>query len=63
MTLAELKEVNGLAEPARLVVGQPLLVPLKRAADDPQLPDLPVTPVSLPKALQAARNTAQSKRE
>ena len=42
-------------EPEAIVPGQPLLVPLKDGAGDPQLPDLPATPVSLPKAIQAAK--------
>ena len=43
--VAELKQVNGLSLQRKLVVGQPLLVPLKEGADNPDLPDLPVTPV------------------
>jgi len=62
MTLTELKELNGLQNQKRLVAGQPLLVPLKQGADE-ELLDLPVSPVSLPKAVQAAKNAAQSKRE
>ena len=61
MTLAELKEVNGLQNQARLVVGQPLLVPLKEGAAEPQLPDLPLAPLSLPKALQVAKASAQTR--
>jgi hypothetical protein len=53
--------VNGLQNQKRLAVGQPLLVPLIGGASDPQLPDLPATPVSLPKALQAAKAAAHSK--
>ena len=34
MTLAELKQVNGLANQQRIVAGQPLLVPLKDGADE-----------------------------
>ncbi len=62
MTLAELKEVNGLATQRKLLVGQPLLVPLKGSSDNLQLPDLPVSAVPLTKALQAAKSSAQSKR-
>lgn len=62
MTLAELKQVNGLQTQRRIVTGQPLLVPLKNGTSDPELPDLPATPVTLPKALQAAKAAAQSKR-
>ena len=62
MTLAELKQVNGLQNQKRLSVGQPLLVPLKGGASDPQLPDLPATPLSLPKAIQAAKAAAHTKK-
>src|SRR5436190_6388960 len=55
MTLSELKQVNGLVPQQRIVTGQPLLVPLKEGEANPQLPDLPATPLSLPKALRAAR--------
>jgi membrane-bound lytic murein transglycosylase D len=62
MTLSELKQVNGLQGQKRIVAGQPLIVPLKEGAAEPQFPDLPVTPVSLPRAIQAAKNAAHSKR-
>ena len=62
MTLAELKELNGLQNQKKLVVGQPLLVPLKEGSGDPQLLDLPATPVSLPKAIMAAKAAAHSSR-
>lgn len=62
MTLAELKEVNGLATQRKLLVGQPLLVPLKGSSENLQLPDLPVNPVPLNKALQVAKGSAQTKR-
>ena len=58
MTLEELKQVNGLQAQNKLVVGQPLLVPLREGAGEPQLPDLPVAPLSLPKAIQAAKDAA-----
>jgi membrane-bound lytic murein transglycosylase D len=61
MTLAELKEVNGLANQRKLVVGQPLLVPLKGSSENLQLPDLPANPLSLGKALQVARNSGPSR--
>jgi membrane-bound lytic murein transglycosylase D len=59
ITLTELKQLNGLQNQKKLVPGQPLLVPAKNGAD-PQLPDLPVTPVpvSIPKAVQAAKAAA-----
>ncbi|MGZ5095340.1 MAG: transglycosylase SLT domain-containing protein [Burkholderiales bacterium] len=62
MTLAELKQVNGLASQRRIVTGQPLLVPVKGGVENPQFPDLPVNPVPLPRAIQAAKNSAHSKR-
>ena len=61
MTLAELKQVNGLSGHKRIVAGQPLLVPLKTSAKEPELPDLPATPVSLPKAVQAAKASAHAR--
>ena len=63
MTLAELKQVNGLQNQKRLVVGQPLLVPLKAGDGEPDLPDLPATPVSLPKAIQAVKNAVNARRQ
>jgi membrane-bound lytic murein transglycosylase D len=62
MTLAELKQVNGLAHQRKIVTGQPLLVPLKGGAAEPTLPDIPVNPVPLQKAIQAAKLNAHSKR-
>ena len=62
MTLAELKEVNGLPNQRRIVTGQPLLVPLQDGAAAPQLPDLPVNPVPLQKAVQAAKQNARTTR-
>ena len=62
MTLTELKQVNGLAGQRRIVAGQPLLVPLQGGDAEPHLPDLPVTPVTLPKAIQAAKASAKAKR-
>jgi membrane-bound lytic murein transglycosylase D len=59
ITLAELKKVNGL-ENQRIVTGQPLLVPLKENAGEPQLPELPARPVTLPKAIQAAKTAAKT---
>lgn len=62
MSLAELKQVNGLQSQKTIVAGQPLLVPLKEGAAEPDFPDLPVTPVTLPAAIKAAKAAAQSKR-
>ena len=61
ITLTELKQLNGLQNQKKLVPGQPLLVPAKTGAN-PQLPDLPVTPVSIPKAVQAAKAAAVANR-
>jgi membrane-bound lytic murein transglycosylase D len=55
MTLAELKQLNGLQHQKRLVVGQPLLVPIKEPVAEPKLPDIPSNPVPLQKAMQAAK--------
>lgn len=54
MTLTELKHLNGLPYRKKIATGQPLLVPVRGNAE-PDLPDLPAAPVSLPKALNAAR--------
>ena len=62
MTVAELKEVNGLQNQRKLVVGQPLLVPIVGVVENPQLPDLPVNPVPLQKALIAAKNSAPTRK-
>ena len=46
MTLAQLKEVNGVNGTKKIVAGQTLLVPLKGTAE-PHLPDLPAPKVTL----------------
>jgi LysM repeat protein len=46
MTLAELKQVNGVTG-KKVVPGQTLLVPLKAGAAEPILPDLPAPKVTL----------------
>lgn len=61
MTLAELKQVNGLHSQRRVVAGQPLLVPIKGGATDPQLLDLPANPVKV-KASAVAKKGAQTKK-
>ena len=61
MTLAELKQANGLHSQKRLVAGQPLLVQIKGGADDPQLLDLPANPLASAKSAQA-KKTAQANR-
>jgi hypothetical protein len=53
MSVAELKQVNNINSRNRFRIGQPLLVPVKAGAE-PNLPDLPATPVSLPRAYKTA---------
>lgn len=55
MSVAELKQVNGIGGTNKFHTGQPLLVQAT-AGTAPNLPDLPATPVSLPKAYKAARS-------
>jgi membrane-bound lytic murein transglycosylase D len=62
MTLTELKQVNGLANQRKLVVGQPLLVPFNSGTESPQFPDLPLNPVPLSRAIQAAKINAHTRR-
>jgi hypothetical protein len=62
MTVAELKEVNGVANQRKLVIGQPLLVSIQGGVDNPSLPDLPVNPVPLQKALLAAKASAHTRK-
>jgi hypothetical protein len=62
MTLAELKQVNGLVNQKKLVIGQPLLVPMKGGAENASLPDLPVNPVPLQKAFIAATTNAHTRK-
>jgi membrane-bound lytic murein transglycosylase D len=56
ISVSELKEVNGIGGKTGFRPGQPLLVPVKEGAT-PNLPDLPATPVSLPRAYKTARST------
>lgn len=56
ISVSELKEVNGISGRTPLRPGQPLLVPVKEGMA-PNLPDLPATPVTLPRAYKAARTT------
>jgi len=56
MSVNELKQVNNITTSNMFRTGLPLLVPVKEGAT-PNLPDLPATPVSLPKAYKAARTT------
>ena len=59
MSVNELKQVNNITASNKFRTGLPLLVPVKDGAT-PNLPDLPATPVSLPKAYKAARTTHAS---
>lgn len=59
ISLTELKQINGIKGKKKISTGQSLLVPITGSAD-PHLPDLPAQPVTLPKAVKAARN-AQKK--
>jgi membrane-bound lytic murein transglycosylase D len=59
MSVTELKQVNNITASNNFRTGLPLLVPVKDGAT-PNLPDLPATPVSLPKAYKAARSTHAS---
>ena len=56
ISVSELKEVNGISGRTPLRPGQPLLVPVMEGTT-PNLPDLPATPVTLPRAYKAARAT------
>lgn len=55
MSMAELKQVNGIGGKTKFHTGLPLLVQVNDGTS-PNLPDLPATPVSLPKAYKAARS-------
>jgi len=63
LTVARLKEINGIT-PAnarnKVAAGRPLLVPAGSTAE-PNLPNLPATPVTLPRAIQAAANKPGAK--
>jgi len=60
MSLAQLKEINGIHGRKKITTGFALLVPVKGNAE-PNLPDLPAARVTLPKAVKAARYYAQRK--
>jgi len=47
MTLAQLKEVNGITGKNKIVAGQTVLVPMKGSTAEPNLPDLPAPKVTL----------------
>lgn len=47
LTLAQLKEINGLTANKRIVSGQTLLVPLTVDSAEPHLPDLPAPKITL----------------
>jgi membrane-bound lytic murein transglycosylase D len=61
MSLAELKEVNDLTGRVRLQPGQTLLVRVKGGLEDPVLPEITPAPVSLPRAVQSARENARNR--
>jgi membrane-bound lytic murein transglycosylase D len=50
ITLAQLKEANGIPGNKRIVPGQTLLVPLRGAMAEPHLPDLPAPKLALVRA-------------
>lgn len=54
ITLAHLREINGIHGRKKFATGLALLVPVNGNAE-PNLPDLPAVRVTLPKALKAAR--------
>ncbi len=54
ISLAELKQINGINGKKKFSTGQSLLVPVTGNAE-PYLPDLPAQRVTLPKAVKAAR--------
>ncbi|MGA0023814.1 MAG: LysM peptidoglycan-binding domain-containing protein, partial [Burkholderiales bacterium] len=54
ISMTELKQVNGISGRNTFRAGQPLLVPVAAGAE-PNLPDLPATPVTLTRAYKAAR--------
>jgi membrane-bound lytic murein transglycosylase D len=62
MTLAELKQANGISYDRKLVIGQPLLVSVAGGVENPQFPDLPVNPVPITKAMLAAKNSGHSRK-
>jgi membrane-bound lytic murein transglycosylase D len=55
ISLANLKEINGIHGRKKFRTGLALLVPVKGNAE-PNLPDLPAARVTLPRALKAARH-------
>ena len=55
MTLAELRQANGLSTRKRPVAGQPLLVRVRAGVKNADLPDVAARPVSLPRAVRAAK--------
>jgi membrane-bound lytic murein transglycosylase D len=47
LTLAQLKEINGITAKKKIVAGQTLLVPLQEDSAEPHLPDLPAPKITL----------------
>ncbi|HXF66944.1 MAG TPA: transglycosylase SLT domain-containing protein, partial [Burkholderiales bacterium] len=67
LTLAQLKEANGIPGNRRIMPGQTLLVPLRGATAEPHLPDLPAPKVVLaryrPAKAKCARAVAGVKKQ
>jgi membrane-bound lytic murein transglycosylase D len=63
ITLEKLNEINGITGRKKMTTGLALLVPVSSGAE-PNLPDLPATPITLRKAIKASRyaNNANGKR-
>ena len=60
ISLAQLKEINGIHGRKKITTGLALLVPARGNAE-PNLPDLPAARVTLPKAVKAARYAKHGK--
>ncbi|HYC46556.1 MAG TPA: transglycosylase SLT domain-containing protein [Burkholderiales bacterium] len=62
MTLAELRRVNDVRGRKRIRPGQRLLVRVEAGVTDPHLPELEIRPVSLPRAVKAAKAKAGARK-
>jgi len=60
ITVAELKQVNGISNGAKLATGQPLLVPVKAGAE-PHMPDIPAPALATTRT-QTARYVPPSRK-